>query len=141
MEEATTQTFVGYVSKNSELEHKFLAKGNNVGEDQGYHNTDYHDKWHDLYLPSAAESTPFLNKNKVKFALIECADLNTQLNERDIKHYDFDCDLKQDYPYKKTMAGALQLEEMPWDSKRKSLRYFKAATFTGVCSFLLFAAA
>jgi hypothetical protein len=41
--------------------------------------------------------------------------MDTVLDERDSDLRDISCDYREDYPYRKTRAGALQLKEMPWD--------------------------
>lgn len=47
--------------------------------------------------------------------MIEVVDLKSKLDEHSTDLYDMDADMKQEYPYKKKLAGALQCEKMPWD--------------------------
>lgn len=44
-----------------------------------------------------------------------------KLDERCHNRYAIDGDFHLDYPYPKSLAGALQLAKMPWDYKREAV--------------------
>jgi len=49
----------------------------------------------------------FVNKKAVEVAALECVDLDTPLDERSGDHLDISMDYREDYPYRKSRAGAL----------------------------------
>lgn len=64
------------------------------------------------------EATELKNKEQAKVAMIELVNLDTDLDERNPEHYDHDMTGSREYPYVKTMSGALQSRKMPWDYER-----------------------
>ena len=71
-----------------------------------------------------ARATGFLNKEKVRVACIDRCDLNTPLDERHQRLYvGADMSRYKEYPYEKTLSGALQCSTMPWDQTYKQKWY------------------
>lgn len=133
IENSLPQTFEGYVSLNSELDEKneFFKEGNATGH--------RFSRWNHVYLPDMAEATGFKNANEAKWALIECANHNTVLDERLPKHYEVNLIGSEDYPFPKTRSGALQLRKMPWDLKGEQNFYLAAGfVFSGLAGALRF---
>ena len=124
IENARQQTFIAYVSQNTELEHSFGDKGNAPVLARN--------KWQTLDLELMADNSNFENAQKAKLALLEQVNLNTTLDERNMEHYNHDASYTQDYPHCKTMAGALQLNTMPWDHKRNEYFYLGATALLQV---------
>lgn len=110
---------MAYVSLNSELEHTFGSAGNAPDLARN--------KWKSVNLEAMAANSGFENQREASWALLERVDLQTALDERNMEHYSHDASYSQDYPHPKTLAGALQLREMPWDLEKKKGVYWKAA--------------
>lgn len=64
-----------------------------------------------------AANSPFVNQKEVKLAALDCVDLKTPIDQNRTDLLDLGSNHSENYPHKKTMAGALQLKEMPWDLK------------------------
>ena len=61
-----------------------------------------------------------------------------KLDEKDVRHYDLDCDHHQDYPYLKTNSGILQKRGcMPWDYQQKQYYWALAGVTSTLISGLL----
>jgi hypothetical protein len=119
--------FVGYVSEGEELDGGiFSKKGANVWTEQ---------KWsiESFFLPEMVEASELQNKEQARVALIELVNLDTPLDERNTRHYDVDMTGSEEFPYKKTMSGALQSRKMPWDYERHQSRW---ALTGGLAGFL-----
>jgi len=127
VENARMQTFVAYVSFNSELEHSLGLKGNAPILARN--------KWNSVDLQLMAENSGFENAKKAQIALLEQVNLNTALDERNMEHYNHDASYTQDYPHCKTMAGALQLKTMPWEHKRNEYFYLRATALLQLLGF------
>eukprot|EP01016_Furgasonia_blochmanni_P031460 TRINITY_DN324_c0_g1_i1.p2 TRINITY_DN324_c0_g1~~TRINITY_DN324_c0_g1_i1.p2 ORF type:complete len:339 (-),score=97.06 TRINITY_DN324_c0_g1_i1:203-1219(-) len=124
LESSDPQTFDGYVTLNPELQGSFLFNGGNSW-DAG------RNMWRHLYLPDAARTTRFKNQDKTKLALIEQCAFGSPANEKEGCHYDNDMSYRNDYPYVKTVAGALQLKTMPWQHERNQQMYLTIGLISG----------
>ena len=68
------------------------------------------------------DAVELTNKAQAKVAILECVDLDTPLDEKNVRHWDLDMTGTQAYPYRRTRAGALQSQVMPWHyEKRQSM--------------------
>lgn len=103
----TTHEFVGYVSQGKDMQGGIFQNGANVFDEQRFDFTSF-------FLPDMVDAVELTNKKQAKVAIIELVDLNTPLDEKNVKHYDLDMTGTQTYPYTKTRAGALQGRNMPW---------------------------
>lgn len=54
-----------------------------------------------------AKTANLENREFMKLAVIEKVALDTPIDERNCHHRNISSEYKQDYPYEKTMAGAL----------------------------------
>ena len=109
IEDAGPQTFTCYISQMSDYDEKssFFKTGNAPDK--------YKYRWGHVYLPDMAKATGFKNEDVTKLAVLENVNLNTPLDEKNPKTYDKTLNEDEEYPYKKTRAGALQMKKMPWD--------------------------
>ena len=109
IEDAGPQTFTCYLSQMTEFDEKssFFKRGNAPDK--------YKFRWGHVYLPDMAKATGFKNEDVTKLAVLENVNLNTPLDEKNPKTYDNTLNEDEEYPYKKTRAGALQMKKMPWD--------------------------
>lgn len=129
IEDASLQTFIAYVSLNSELEHTWGSTGNAPVLARN--------KWNTVDIELMAENSEFVNVKEAKVALLERVNLDTPLDEHIMEHYDHDATYTQDYPYKKTQAGALQLATMPWVHNRNKFFYESLALVSLLGGFTL----
>ena len=110
-----THEFVGYVSQGENMKGGIFQNGANVWDEQRFNFTSF-------FLPDMVDAVELTNKKQAKVAIIELVNLHTPLDEKNVQHYDLDMTGTQTYPYRKTMAGALQSQVMPWHyEKRQSL--------------------
>jgi len=125
IENALPQTFDCYVSLNSELDEKnsLFKGGNSFGERRS--------TWSHLYLPDMAEHSGFKNTKTVQMALLEAINHDSILDERLPKHFSVDLIGGEDHPYKKTLAGALQLKHMPWDLRAEQNTWLSLGVVLG----------
>lgn len=103
------------MSLNKELEHTFGDRGNAPVLARN--------KWNTVDIELMAQNSEFENVKQAQVALLERVNLDSPLTEHSMEHYDHDASYTQDYPYKKTRAGALQLATMPWDHRRNKSFY------------------
>lgn len=68
-----------------------------------------------------AEASGLKNKEQVQLAVIERLEAGSQLDERDPVRYAHNAEYHHEYPYPKTLSGALQLAKMPWDHRNDSV--------------------
>jgi hypothetical protein len=116
IENATQQTFVGFVSRLPELSNSSLLKGNSTDETKRqFTNADCQD---------FAKAAGFINAREAGVAVIERLHQVGILDERKHERRAVDACLTENYPYPKTEAGALQLPRMPWQYKNDAWNYF-----------------
>lgn len=117
--------YTAFVSQGED-HRKFFRQGGNIDCEQKF-------EMNEFYLPDMARATRFLNKDQVRVACLEKINLDTPMNEKHPGTYDGKnmCNMKG-YPYEKTMSGALQCNEMPWDFARKQQYWSATAMVTGV---------
>eukprot|EP00919_Chromeraceae_sp_WS-2016_P000366 GHVR01000961.1.p1 GENE.GHVR01000961.1~~GHVR01000961.1.p1 ORF type:complete len:149 (-),score=5.29 GHVR01000961.1:354-800(-) len=115
IENVNPQTFIGFVSRLSELKNNSLTKGNATN------------KGRLLYTCADTEdfaiSSGFINKKAASVAIVEKLHETGIIDERSPSRYENDCSFTVEYPYSKTEAGALQLAKMPWDCKTEAKTY------------------
>lgn len=129
IENVEEQTFVGYVSRNEDLERQGIFDGN--VPDARFN------KWTHVFLPDMAKASGFKNQKQVKAALIECIDQKlAPLDERNTRHYAREMTGSFDYPFAKTQSGALQLTSMPWDHRHNRNTYLGISIATGAIAVL-----
>jgi len=121
-----TYEFTGYVS-NGEDHKRFFGNGTNAASFPCWQ-MDY------FYLPEMAKESELHNKDQIRTAVIECCTFDGPMDETDPRHY-HGADMSRHYqwPYAKTLSGALQCSNMPWDHRRTQ-QYWGA---TGALSFLI----
>ena len=112
IEDASPQEFTAFVTVFSELERDLFQKGNSPVLSRN--------KWNHVDLELMAKNSPFVNQKSVKLAGLDCVDLKTPINEYRTDLLDLGSSHSEVYPHRKTMAGALQLKEMPWDMKNNA---------------------
>ena len=61
-----------------------------------------------------------------------------EFNEYSTNHYNMDLDMKQEFPYQKKIAGALQCKEMPWDANSRGQKYFNIGALSAIATAALF---
>jgi len=105
--------YTGYVSVGEE-HNKFLFKKANVACEQWMNMQDF-------YLPDMARVCGFQNKEQCRVAVIDICDFESEkLNEKCPRLYSGgDLARQKEYPYEKTLAGALQCSSMPWEIVEK----------------------
>jgi cytochrome oxidase assembly protein ShyY1 len=107
IENVDAQTFEGFVSDLRELKRTSIFQGNNP--DTAHLNFTHSD------TKDFAEATGFANKKQASVAMIERLEPGGPFDERDGAHYAHGASYQNQYPFAKTLAGALQLRKMPWD--------------------------
>jgi surfeit locus 1 family protein len=101
VESSDWQDFSAYVSTLDEFQsHNVLSSGNIGGRGEG--------KWNYADIEKMAKHTGFKNWKNAQFAVLEQVRPNSTADERSIDYRDLDSSYQQDYPYVKTLAGALQ---------------------------------
>ncbi len=95
-------------------------------------------KWTHVDLVDMAKTTEFKNQDLVKVAVLEHYNPDSLLDEREMDLRDLSADHREDYPWRKTRSGALQLNQMPWDFQKKSAFYADFGVIFSAMSFLLF---
>jgi len=96
------ETVVGMLSKSEDLERSIFFKGGNVQDEQRF-------TFNNLNFREIVKMSTFANKKAMEVALIEAIDTEfTKLDEKDPHFYARAMGPEYDWPYKKTLAGALQ---------------------------------
>lgn len=113
IEETDPQTFEGFVSQLDELKEHGWMEGNSIPL---YKREFTHSNMQDF-----ADASGLKNKEQVALALIERLEEGSQLDERDPVRYAHNAEYHYEYPYPKTLSGALQLAKMPWNYRNDSL--------------------
>jgi hypothetical protein len=67
------------------------------------------------------EASGLKNVEQAKVAMIERLGEGSPLDERNPVRYAHDAEYKFEYPYPKTLSGALQMEKMPWNHRSDSV--------------------
>lgn len=130
LENSLPQTFVGYVSQMAEFQEHGALEGNCPDP--------VRNKWTHVNLSDMAKTTGFKNQDLVKVAVLEHFNPDSVLDERDMDLRELSCDYREDYPWKRTRSGALQLSQMPWDFQRKASTYADFGVIFSALSVLLF---
>lgn len=117
----------GYVSVGEE-HNKFLFKKPNIVSEQKF-------QMRDFYLPDMARASGFLNKKQCRVACIDLCDFDSELNEKNPRLYS-GCDMEKivEYPYQKTLAGALQCSSMPWEIRQRQQLWGLMSVVFGACA-------
>jgi cytochrome oxidase assembly protein ShyY1 len=113
IEDTHPQTFEGFVSRLEELKDHNFMEGNSTSHNKR--------KFTHANMRDFAESSGLKNKEQVQVALIERLEEGSTLDERDPIRYAHNCEYHYEYPYPKTLSGALQLAKMPWNHRNDSL--------------------
>ena len=112
---------IGMITKNEDLEKSIFFKKGNIEDEQRF-------SFNNLNLKELAKMTGFRNRKAVETAIIECVDTEfTKLDEKSPFHYARGMGPEYDYPYKKTLAGAVQPNRSDKELRAKSMTYLVAA--------------
>lgn len=114
--------YVGYVSQGKDIRGGIFQNGPNTFDEQRFNFTSF-------FLPDMVDAVELTNKAQAKVAIIEVCDLDTPLDEKNVQHWDLDMTGTQAFPYRRTRAGALQSQVMPWHYERRQSLW---ALFGGV---------
>lgn len=112
---------VGMITKNEDLERSIFFKKGNVEDEQRF-------TFNNLNFKELVKMSEFRNKKAMEVALIEAIDTEfTKLDEKDPHHYARAMGPEIDFPYKKTLAGALQPKYTDTELASRSVFYGVAA--------------
>ena len=115
------ETVIGMITKNEDLQRSIFFKKGNIEDEQRF-------SFNNLNLKELAKMTGFRNRKAVGTAVIEAVDTEfTKLDERDPHFYARAMGPEYDYPYKKTLAGALQPVYSDRELKAKSVAWLAAS--------------
>jgi hypothetical protein len=65
-------------------------------------------------LADMAKASGFVNQKKMKVAMIELVDFNTEMNEHNPEFYAYSAAGHEDYPFKRSLSGVLNSQVMPY---------------------------
>ena len=115
------ETVVGMLTKNEDIKKSIFSTQGNVEDEQRF-------SFNYLNLKELAKMTGFRNRKAAEVAIIEAVDTDfTKLDERSPYHYARGMGPEYDYPYKKTLAGALQPNRPDNELKLKSVACLAAS--------------
>lgn len=115
------ETVVGIITKNEDLQKSIFFKKGNIEDEQRF-------SFNNLNFRELVKMSGFINKKSMQVALIEAIDTDfTKLDEKDPHHYARAMGPEIDYPYKKTLAGALQPKYTDKELAVRSILYGIAA--------------
>ena len=122
IENVDRRTFLGFVSQLEDLQEHGFFDGNAY--------QDGRQRYSYANMEDLSKTPNFLNRKQASVAMIEQLHPIGDLNERRGKRYAHDMDYKEDYPWAKTEAGALQLSKMPWDYTNDAKIYLATSFFS-----------
>lgn len=112
---------IGMITKNEDLEQSIFFKKGNVEDEQRF-------SFNNLNLRELAKMTGFRNRKAVETAIIEAIDTDfTKLDEKSPYHYARSMGPEYTFPYKKTLAGALQPKNTDTELAVRTFSYAGAA--------------
>jgi len=112
---------VGMITKNEDLNKSIFFKRGNVEDEQRF-------SFNNLNLKELAKMTGFSNRKAAEVAVIEAIDTEfTKLDEKNPYLYARSLGPEYDFPYKKTLAGALQPTHSDKEVKLKGMAWLAAS--------------
>ncbi|CAD8142043.1 unnamed protein product [Paramecium octaurelia] len=128
LEDSSVQSFDCFLSQLPELQ------DNSFGNVANRRNSEW--TYADLQL--MGQFTGFKNADKIGKVVLERANFNTPLDERNMRTYDLDADHHLDYPYLKSNSGILyHKNHMPWDWQRAKQQALGSTVLFGALGALL----
>lgn len=125
------ETFTCFVSEGGDHDYKRkFFKDGNAPEPRAY-------KWGHVYLPDMVKASGLKNADSAKVALLEAVELDTPLDERQPKLFEMTLGVDEDYPYPKTLSGALHITPMPWTLNRERNNLILFGSLTSAFGFAL----